>query len=197
MTKKGKKAVNKKSKFDFSKILIGNMAVKIIFLLLGIYIYLNPTVTIEIAGVLLGIYFIIIGIFNIFEFIIRDKNPLFNFNILWGILITITGIFTISNPFQIIKILTFTLGIYLIIISLGKIINSLKLKKCEYDGWLITLVIALILLLFGIFIVINPMASKDLVEITGIFIILANILEISNLLMIYKKSEDIIKIIKK
>ena len=64
------------------------------------------------------------------------------------------------NPFKIVKILTFALGIYLTVVAIRKIIESFKLKKIEYDGWSLTLVIAIILLVFGIFIMINPMASN-------------------------------------
>ena len=59
------------------------------------------------------------------------------------------------------------------------------------------LVISIIILIFGIFIAINPMAYVEIVEAAGIFIILASILDICQLLMLYSKAKDIMALIKK
>ena len=188
MAKKKEKTLLDKMKLNFNKILVGSIILNVLFLLFGVIIYLNSRITIELTGIILGIYLMIFGVYAIYEFIIRDGNPLFRLNIFWGVLSIITGLFVIINPFEFVKILTFTLGIYLLIISIRKIIDAFKLKKYEYDGWALMIAIAIILLIFGIFIIINPMASMDLVEATGIFIILASILEICNSIQLYTKA---------
>lgn len=197
MAKKKEKTLLDKMKLNFNKILLGSIILNVLFLLFGIIIYLNSRITIELTGIILGIYLMIFGIFAIYEFLIRDNNPLFSFNIIWGVLSIIAGLFVIINPFEFIKILTFTLGIYLLIISVRKIIDAFKLKKYGYDGWSLMLAIAIILLIFGIFIIINPMASMDLVEATGIFIILASILEICNSIQLYTKANEVLDLFKK
>lgn len=197
MAKKKEKTLLDKMKLNFNKILIGSIILNVLFLLFGVIIYLNSRITIELTGIILGIYLMIFGVYAIYEFIIRDGNPLFRLNIFWGVLSIIAGLFVIINPFEFVKILTFTLGIYLLIISIRKIIDAFKLKKYEYDGWALMLAIAIILLIFGIFIIINPMASMDLVEATGIFIILASILEICNSIQLYTKANEVLDLFKK
>lgn len=197
MAKKKEKTLLDKMKLNFNKILIGSIILNVLFLLFGVIIYLNSRITIELTGIILGIYLMIFGVYAIYEFIIRDGNPLFRLNIFWGVLSIIAGLFVIINPFEFVKILTFTLGIYLLIISVRKIIDAFKLKKYEYDGWALMLAIAIILLIFGIFIIINPMASMDLVEATGIFIILASILEICNSIQLYTKANEVLDLFKK
>ena len=196
MAKKKEKTLLDKMKLNFNKILVGSIILNVLFLLFGVIIYLNSRITIELTGIILGIYLMIFGVYAIYEFIIRDGNPLFRLNIFWGVLSIITGLFVIINPFEFVKILTFTLGIYLLIISVRKIIDAFKLKKYEYDGWALMLAIAIILLIFGIFIIINPMASMDLVEATGIFIILASILEICNSIQLYTKANEVLNLFK-
>lgn len=196
MAKKKEKTLLDKMKLNFNKILIGSIILNVLFLLFGVIIYLNSRITIELTGIILGIYLMIFGVYAIYEFIIRDGNPLFRLNIFWGVLSIIAGLFVIINPFEFVKILTFTLGIYLLIISVRKIIDAFKLKKYEYDGWALMLAIAIILLIFGIFIIINPMASMDLVEATGIFIILASILEICNSIQLYTKANEVLNLFK-
>ena len=197
MAKKKEKTLLERIKLNFSKILIGRIILNILFLIFGIYIYLEPYIALELAGIILGIYLMIFGVYAIYEFIIRDNNPLFSLNVLWGILAIIAGLLVMINPFEITKILTFALGIYLVIIGIRKIINALRLRKYKYDGWALVLVIAIILLIFGVFIIINPMASMDIVEVTGIFIILASILEICNSIMLYTKATEILDLFKK
>lgn len=198
MAKKKEKTLFEKIKIGFNKMLIGSIILNILFLLFGIIVYSNPRVSLELLGIFLGVYFIIFGLYEIFEFIARDNNPLYGLNILWGILAIIVGLLAIINPFGISTILTFTLGIYLIIISISKIIDAFKLRKYKYDGWALILVISIILLIFGIFIIINPIISAmEITEVTGIFIILASILEICNSIMLYSKAKDVLELFKK
>lgn len=195
MAKKEKTFLDK-IKMDFGKMILGNIILNILFLIFGIIIFMNANLTIEVVGVIAGIYFIIFGVFGIVEYFSRDTLPIFKYNIFVGILDVILGFFIMFNPLNIAKIVTFALGIYLIIVALNKLIESFGLKKYGYDGWLILLVTSILLLIFGVFITINPMASMDLVQAMAIFIILSSILEICNLIMIYSKANDIVKLLK-
>ncbi len=197
MAKKSEKTFLDKIKLDFKYILGGSILLNVLFLILGIVIYLNPVITANTVGVLIGIYFILLGLFNIYEFLLRSYVPIFTSRILAGILIIILGFFIMFNPFHIIKILTFALGIYLIVLALCKAVEAFQFKKYNYDGWLLMFVISILLLIFGIFITINPMASMDIIKAAGIFIILSSILEICNLIAIYSKSKEIVKLFKK
>ena len=197
MKKKKEKTFLDKIKLNFSKIMLGNIILNVLFLIFGVVIYMNPYITMKMIGIIIGIYFMMFGVFAIYEFFIRSISPLFTYKIFLGVITIILGVFIIANPFNIIKILTFSLGIYLIIVSIVKILEAFKLKKYEYDGWLLVLVTSIILLIFGVFVTINPMASKDIVQVTAIFIILSSILEIANLFMIYNKSKEIIKLFEK
>lgn len=195
-TKKEKTLLERIS-LDFSKIILSSIVLNIIFLLIGLCIYLKPLIALTTVGLIIGICFMVFGLFDIYEFLNRKATPIFAYRLFLGILAIVLGIFIIVNPFKLIKILTLSLGIYLIINAIFKGLESIKLKSYGYDGWLLMLVISIILLIFGIIIAINPMAAMDLAEATGIFIVLASILEISNLFMLYGKSKEIVKLLKK
>ena len=197
MKNKKEKTLLEKISFSFDKIMLGNIILTALFLLFGVIIYIKPYIALTTVGVIIGIYFILFGLYNIYEFLMRKESPIFSLRIFLGILAVILGIFTIIDPFKIIKLITFALGIYLILTSIFKIIDAIKLKKYGFDGWLILLVVSILLLIFGIFIGINPMASVDIVEATGIFIILSSILEICDLLILYTKAKNITKLLKK
>ena len=198
MAKKKEKSFIEKIKIGFSKMLIGSIILNVLFLLFGIFVYSNPRISLEALGVLLGIYFIIFGIYAIFEFVGRSEYPLYGLNIVWGILAIIAGFLAVVNPFNFTSVLTLALGIFLIISSISKIIDSFKLKKYKYDGWSLILAISIILLIFGIFIILNPIiAAMEITEVSGIFIILASILEICNCIMLYTKAKDVLELFKK
>lgn len=197
MVKKKEQTFLEKMHLNFKKIVLGNIILNILFLLFGVIIFMNPYMASGAVGVIIGIYFIIFGLFGIVEFFNRSEAPIFAYQIFKGILSIIIGILIMFNPFRIVKILTFALGLYLIVESIIKILEAWKLKKYHYDGWLVMFVASILLLIFGIFIAINPMASMDLVEACGIFIILSSILEICNLIMVYQKAQEIVKLFKK
>lgn len=198
---KKKENVKKKSfldgiMLDFKKITLISIVLDCLFLLSAIIMYLNPSMTEKAAGVIIGIYFLIFGLFEIYEFLTRKINPIFSFRVIIGVLVIVLGIFIIVNPFRLTKILTFTLGLYLILVALFKAIDAFKLKKCQYEAWLLVLVTSIIILILGIFITINPMSSMYLIEAASLFIILSCILSIANSFMFYSRAKDIVKLIK-
>lgn len=192
--KKKEKTIAHKLHMDFKKLLLGSILLNILFLIFGIIIYMNPYIAASTAVIITGIYFLIFGVFAILEFLSRKMSPIFQYKVFSGVLVIIIGIFMMVNPFKIAKILTFALGIYLIVVSLVKVVEAFKLKKYGYDGWILMLVTAILILIFGVFITINPMAALDIVKATGIFIILSSLLEVCNLVMVYGKAKEIVKL---
>ena len=194
---KKEKTFLEKLKGDFGKLILGSIILNILFLIFGIIIFMNVNLTIEVVGVIIGIYFVGFGLFDIFEYLSKNIAPIFKYKIFGAVVSILLGLFIIFNPFKIVKIITFTLGIYLVVISILKLLTTFNLKKYGYDGWLVMLVTSFVLLIFGVFIAVNPMAAMDLVQVAAIFIILSSILEICNLIMIYSKAKDIVKLFKK
>ncbi len=194
---KKEKTFLEKLKGDFGKLILGSIILNILFLIFGIIIFMNVNLTIEVVGVIIGIYFVVFGLFDIFEYLSKNIAPIFKYKIFGAVVSILLGLFIIFNPFKIVKIITFTLGIYLVVISILKLLTTFNLKKYGYDGWLVMLVTSFVLLIFGVFIAVNPMAAMDLVQVAAIFIILSSILEICNLIMIYSKAKDIVKLFKK
>lgn len=194
---KKEKTFLEKLKGDFGKLILGSIILNILFLIFGIIIFMNVNLTIEVVGVIIGIYFVVFGLFDIVEYLSKNVVPIFKYKIFGAVVSILLGLFIIFNPFKIVKIITFTLGIYLVVISILKLFTTFNLKKYGYDGWLVMLVTSFVLLIFGVFIAVNPMAAMDLVQVAAIFIILSSILEICNLIMIYSKTKDIVKLFKK
>lgn len=199
-----KKVEEKKNKtflekitLGFKNIILSNIVLNVLFLILGVLMYLNVGITEQLAGIFIGIFFIIFGIFYVYEFLLRRENPIFSLEIILGIIAFILGIFIIVDPFKITRLLTFVLGIYLIVQATLKIVDAFRLRKLKFDGWSILLVTSIITLVFGIFVTVNPMRAYYVIEVAALFIILSSILTISNLIMLYTKAKEIESIFKK
>ncbi len=183
--------------WELKNIFIANIVIDILFLIFGIFAYINPVMTQKSVAIVLGIYFLLFGLFNVYEFVMRNNFNLFKGRLVLGLLDIGIGIFAFFCPLKIVKMLTILLGIYLISGAVFIFFDALCLKKHKYDGWLIVLVISVILLIFGVFNVINPLAaSVDMVEIVSIFVILTSILEVTYHLMMFGKYKELKKLFK-
>lgn len=196
MAKKKEKGIN--LKLDFSKLLLGSIILIGLFMLYGIIVYLNPLLSLTGTRVTLGVFMIIFGLYAIYEFFVKEKNSFYNFHIIWGILAILAGLLVATNIFNINKIFTFSLGIYLVIIALDHLINALKLRKLRYDGWALMLGIGIVELIFGAFNILGPildLTKMDDVKLASIFVILICILELSNYIVLYTQSSDVLKLL--
>ena len=191
--KKNEKTIANIFKINFKQTMLVNMGIAGLFLVLGILVYFNPSIAIKTVGILIGVYFMLFGLFLIYEYLLRNIISIFRFKVYFGIISFLLGIFIIVNPIGTINILTIALGIYLIVLSIMKMMNALKFKSIGFDGWLLMFVISILLLIAGIFVIINPMVSMDIVKVVGIFMILSSILDICNLFMLYGKAKEIEK----
>ena len=64
---KKEKTFLEKLKGDFGKLILGSIILNILFLIFGIIIFMNVNLTIEVVGVIIGIYFVVFGLFDIVE----------------------------------------------------------------------------------------------------------------------------------
>ena len=78
--------------------------------------------------------------------------------------------------------------------ALNKITYGVWFKIGNHSSWLITLVIGIMLIIFGILVLANPFASLTITKLVGSFLILASILDITDLILLKNKSDEITKI---
>ena len=183
----------KKLEERFNQIILLEMGFSIIYGILGLIVFLKSEMTNNIAGILIGTFFLISGIIEIFTFIDKTKIKLFKSNLLVGIINILLGIFIMLNPLTIINILNIGFGIGLLLEGINKLILYIKLKKAGEDSHRIFLVSALLLIFMGIIIIINPFRSLVITQTIGIFVILYNIVNLNNLVLLKKRSKKFLK----
>ena len=142
-----------------------------------------------------GIVLIITGIYNIIKFITNTNNRFFIIEIVCGILTIIAGILTMLNPFSLANMATIGIGIWLIISAAIKIATAIQLKRFKEETWFLTLIIAILSLIIGFLIIINPFESYIvLATYIGIMVCMYSAIDIVQQLLLKKRMKEIIKI---
>lgn len=196
MEKKKKRSTIKYLESQFNLYMLANCAISLIMIILGLILYVNPEVAMKTVSWLIGIIFIVVGALSIYSYIKKDRITLLTFNLIYGIISALVGLFIILNPFAIANILTVSLGIWLIISGGLKINYGVRLKTIKEQAWSLTLVVGIISILFGLMVILNPFSKLILVEVIGLFLVVYGIVDFVDVLLLKKRAKSFIKLFK-
>lgn len=154
-----------------------SILISAIFAILGIILIWKPIETIKIISYILGTIFIVIGISKIISSITeKGKFDIYNYNMIFGILIIIIGIVTMIYHEAIATILNIIIGIWITYTSLIRLSIAIKIKKQSTNNiWIYVLILALIMLSCGIYVIFNTGA---IIEAIGISLLIYSITDI-------------------
>lgn len=172
----------KEKKYNNIKLL--EILIAIVFIVFGIILILNKTVSDKFISTFLGILILVEATLNIYSAVMSDSNKIFKINILFGLIFILIAIFLFVNPIKFVNYITIYYGTYLIINGIKEFINSVKYKLIKEDSWLIILIMSILTASLGVLMIFYPFESFGIIEIVGIFSILFGLLTIntSNLL---------------
>ena len=106
------------------------MTNSILSFLLGICVFLNPSIFESILPIVLGIFFIISGAFSSrISFIIKDIDNSYILSLFTSILMVICGVILIINPGNTALVITTLIGIILIVYSVSAIVDMFVFKS--------------------------------------------------------------------
>lgn len=165
----------------------------IVAFIIGLIMVLAPGISLEIIGIIVGIYVIVFGVVLIgLSFTSRSFSVPF-FGVMTGILSVILGIALLAMPHLLSTILAIVLGIWIIISSVDIISISITVKK-EYSGWFWLLLLGIIDLVCGVIILFNPFASSISIAIVGgVVIMIHSAITLIDMIMLKKNVKDIAK----
>ena len=162
-------------------------------LIFGILIVVWPGVTIQVIANILGGVFIIGGIYQIINyFVVKGQQDFFNNSLLSGVLALILGIAALVIGKDLAGIFRIVIGIWIVYESLVRVNTAIKLHSVGIKSWQFVLIIALCMLVIGIFITFNANALMQLIGwmmiassvfgIVGDFIFIQNVNSVADIL---------------
>lgn len=186
----------KKVEEGFNRIIFIEMIYSVIYAIIGLIIYLKTEMTNNVVGLFIGTFLLIYGIMAIFTFVDKNKIKLFRWNIIFGILSIILGIFIMFNPLSIINFLNITLGIWLMVEGINKAVYFRLLKKVGESCNKVILVSGILLVVLGAMLIFNPFRTVIITKTVGVFIILYNILNLNDLVLLKRRAKNFLKLFK-
>lgn len=152
----------------------------VMMIILAIFLIGKPVETIEAFVIAFSSIMVVEGIISFVNYFTIDKTyRLTSFDLISGIITTLTGILLFIYRTSLINVFPVILGIWIIINNLFKMQISINLSTIKDSGWAYFLLLNILLIIFGIVLIINPFTS--LVAITTMSGIILLVCECINL----------------
>lgn len=153
---------------DVKKIKNAYVSTSLISFVLGLFLVLKPATSGNIISYILGTCFIFYGVVHIVTYIIAKNENFYQYDLAKGIITVSIGIFFILRPSFIISILPTLLGFAILVNGIFGIQSSINMLRATSKGWLAVFIPAIITIILGMLIVINPFEwAKMLLVIIG------------------------------
>lgn len=161
-------------------------------MILGILFVIWPDTMIKILAYLVGAFFIIKGGYQVISYYVeKGQSDFLNNNLLVGIISILIGIAALVIGEDIAKIFRVIIGIIVIYESLVRINTAAKLSSVGVASWRYILVLALIMLVLGIFITFNTGAIVALIGwlmvLTGLIGLIGDVMFIKHVNIVIDK----------
>lgn len=156
-----------------NKIKSFNYFLPIVYFILGLLMVIFPGVITNIINYIIGGLLILFGADYIVRYLGNNKVTSYSkYSLIIGIIPIICGLFLIFNTQILVSIIPFIAGLIILMDAIEKIKHAIDLKKMNLDEWWINLVIAILFMIFGIIIILNPFKTAELlIRILGIFLL--------------------------
>ena len=148
-----------------------NYFLPILYFVLGLLMVIFPETINDIINYIIGGLLMLFGIDYIVRYLSNNKVTTYSkYSLTVGIVPIICGVFLICNPEVLVSIIPFVAGMIILMDAFEKLKHAIDLKKMKYDEWWVDLIVAILFIVFGIIVIMNPFdAAKLLIRILGIF----------------------------
>lgn len=167
----------------FNKITIIGLIISIIYFIVGLIYFSDSSTNSILLSILCGILIIGNGISSIYSYLKRKDIVLFNYNMIYGVIMINCGLLLFLF---LSKYLKFILGSYLLICGIQKITYGLFLKKFHESSWTFTAFVGLLFMVIGIITYITNIAN--ITSVTGICLLAYGIMNFISTLLLRKRS---------
>lgn len=167
----------------FNIVTWAEMIEALVYVIIGIIFFVNPKLSFNVVATITGIALIVNGLISIFSYFKRADIDLYNYNLIFGLILVGVGIATIFMDY----LVAITLGIYLIVSGLQKASYGLLLKKFNESSWLTILIIGVLFIVLG---AITIFTSPDaVVKVAGICLLGYGLINFVDTLLLRRRAK--------
>jgi uncharacterized membrane protein HdeD (DUF308 family) len=166
---KARKKVANKRRFSDS---FAPIIVDVILLILGVCLIIWADKVTNAISIAIGSLFILYALYNFIDYYRAKPEEKRIVNLITGLAMLIAGIFLCTNTGFIKEALSFVVGAFIVIISLIRLQDSLKLRKSS-SSYQLPLYMAIIGVLAGTLMIIGKIFITDIfMQVIGVFIVI-------------------------
>ena len=196
-------AKNKKSKNGIESYSAGSVVMDVVMLILG-FVFLINTIAgkgDQVAAIFvraIGGILIAVGLISIITFFIKKERELFDWLIMiFGVAIGVFGIVVVIKPEPVINILNWIMGLIIIVYAIVIIFTAIGiLRPAGANYWGFSAIFGLIALALGFFIIFFNLATKVMMIMIGVTLVLGAIGGIANAILAVQAKKAAKKVIK-
>ena len=162
-----------------------DIVLSLIFILFGIMLIARPESIMAIISILLGCIFVIIGVLKLIDYFANDKKD--SYLLAVAIIAIIVGIVIMFCADIILSVFRILIAIWIIYSGIMNLQTAIIWKDYKSKLWLTTLLLAIIMIIAGIYILIN---NGAILQTVGIIIVGYGIVDIIENVIFIKKIDD-------
>ncbi len=178
----------------FNQMLIVNIIIEVLLAIFGIVMVFNPNFSANIIGTIVGVLLLFLALSLAISYFTREGAKLYSLNLIFAIVTGVLAGILLFYPNRLLRFVTICIGIYLLISGGNKLNYAFWLKKGSLEGYFMVLINAIILLVLGIVLIVNPFSYVQIAQVIGAFLIISSALKLSDLVLFKKRANNIIKI---
>lgn len=135
---------------------MSSIAAALVTILLGVVLIWWPDRSVNFLCMLLGVSIFITGIIYILGWLARRREGVPAFFVLPGVILCALGIWLMTSPASVIKLIQYIFGAILIFHGVVDLQGSVALMRQRWGRWWVDLLLALLTVALGALILLNP-----------------------------------------
>ena len=152
----------------------------LLYLGLGFFLLLVPGTALNVVCYALGAVVLICAVVQLVRYFAVERGIFQSqLTLISGLVCLALGAFLIIRSDIVVRILPIVFGLFVIFDSLGRIQNALELRRCNYESWKGFLALALLSVVLGVVMIMNPFGTMEtLVMAIGVILIVEGTLNL-------------------
>ena len=152
----------------------------VLYLALGIFLLMVPGTALNVVCYALGAVVLACAVVQLVRYFAVERGIFQSqLTLISGLVCLGLGAFLIIRSDIVVRILPIVFGLFVIFDSLGRIQNTLELRRCNYDSWKGFLLLAVLSIVLGVVMILNPFGTMEtLVMAIGVILIIEGALNL-------------------
>lgn len=173
----------------FQEIKKYSLIVIIVTAVLGVLLIAFPDKMIAYTSIVIGGCFMVCGAAALINYAVKKISK---FPLVLGIIAVVSGLIICMAYKQIVSVIIFFLGIFLLVGGIVDFVNSIDVAIRRFRSWIFTIILSVASIALGILSIVNPFDTQNtIVQLIGGGLILFAVLDLVTYLQVKKVADDI------